>query len=366
MARKPSKPASAATAPERAEGANAHPGDDAATSLTIVGLGASAGGLDAFQQLFRALPADTGAGFVVIQHLAAGRPSMLAEILARATPMAVAEVQDEPRVEANRVYVIPPDRDMTVVGGRLRLRPRRKEGAVYRPIDQFFRSLAADCRHNAIGVVLSGTGTDGTLGLQEIKAEGGITFAQDATAQHDGMPRSAIAAGCVDFVMPPDAIAAEIVRVIQYATPEQAPEGDEARAAIASILETLRTGAGVDFSGYKGSTLHRRITRRMVLHKLDGLSHYARLLAKTPAELEALYQDILISVTSFFRNPELFASLKSNVFPRLVQERSHHTPVRVWCSAARPARRPTLWPSPTTSSPKRPEVMSRSRFSPPT
>ena len=331
MARK-SKPAPAAAAPPVLESADVHDDSDgAAMSLPIVGIGASAGGLEAFQQLFRTLPADSGAGFVVIQHLAAARPSMLAEILARATPMPVVEVQDEPLVEPNHVYVIPPDRDMTVAGGRLRLRPRKKEGAVYRPIDQFFRSLAADSGQNAIGVVLSGTGTDGTLGLQEIKAEGGITFAQDATAQHDGMPRSAIASGSVDFVLSPDEIAAEIVRVIQYAAPDRAPAGnEEARAALATIIETLRAGTGVDFTGYKGSTLHRRITRRMVLQKLDRLSHYASLIAKSPNEVEALYQDILISVTSFFRNPELFESLKTNVFPRLVHDRSPHTPVGVW------------------------------------
>jgi two-component system CheB/CheR fusion protein len=301
-------------------------------SLPIVAIGASAGGLEALQQLFRALPSDSGAGFVVIQHLARDLVSMLAEILSRATTMPVVEVQDEPLVEANRVYVIPPDRDMTIAGGRLHLVARSKERGIHRPIDQFFRGLAAEQGQQAIGVVLSGTGNDGTLGLEEIKAEGGITFAQDETAQHDGMPHSAIASGCVDLVMAPDEIAREIARVVRYPqvieTEKAADDGS--RAAIATILKTLHNATGVDFNGYKTSSLTRRINRRMVLQKIDGLKDYADLLTTSPVEADALYQDILISVTSFFRDPELFESLKTKVFPRLAQDRSPQDAVRAW------------------------------------
>ena len=184
--------------------------EDAA--FPIVGVGASAGGLEAFTQLLKALPSDTGMAFVLVQHLAPTHASALAEILSRATKMSVTEVHDESTVEPNHVYVIPPDRSMVIALGALQLLPREGQG-LHRPVDQFFRSLAEDRRHQAIGVVLSGTASDGTLGLEAIKAEGGITFAQDATAQHEGMPHSAIASGCVDFVLPPDEIAREIVRI---------------------------------------------------------------------------------------------------------------------------------------------------------
>ena len=200
--------------PAADDAADEHDDPVESASFPIVGVGASAGGLEAFTQLLKALPADTGMAFVLVQHLAPTHASALAEILARATKMRVMEVHEEATVEPNHVYVIPPDRSMIIAGGALQLLPR--EGGVHRPIDQFFRALAEDQGDHAIGVVLSGTATDGTLGLEAIKGEGGITFAQDATAQHEGMPHSAIASGCVDFVLPPDEIAREIVRIGQH------------------------------------------------------------------------------------------------------------------------------------------------------
>ena len=201
-------------------------------------------------------------------------------------------------------------------------------------IDCFFRSLAEDQGHRAIGVILSGTATDGTLGLEEIKAAGGITFAQDDTAQHDSMPRSAVAAGCVDFVLPPPKIAAEIARIGRHpyvahapATQLGEPEDDTDRGG---VLQILREATGVDFTHYKNTTLDRRIHRRMVLHKLPGWAEYIRFLHDNPAEVEALYQDILINVTSFFRNPETFAALESSVFPKLLEGRRRDEPLRVW------------------------------------
>ena len=304
--------------------------DDAA-SFAIVGVGASAGGLEAFTQLLKALPADTGMAFVLVQHLAPTHPSALAEILSRATKMPVMEVQDEPTVEPNHVYVIPPDRSMIIGDGALQLLPR-EGGAMHRPIDQFFRSLASERRHRAIGVVLSGTATDGTLGLEAIKAEGGITFAQDATAQQEGMPRSAIASGCVDFVLPPSAIAQEIVRIGKhpYAAPEAAAKETDRRPNIAMVVQLLQRETSADFSNYKFNTLYRRITRRMVFQNMNGLAEYVEFLRQSPAEVEALYQDILISVTSFFRDPESFEALKSRMFPRLLENRTRHDPVRIW------------------------------------
>ncbi len=332
------------------------PGISDNASFPIVGIGASAGGLEAFTQLLKALPGDTGMAFVLVQHLAPTHASALAEILSRATKMPVTEVQDEPTVEPNHVYVIPPARSMIIAGDTLQLLPREGAG-IHRPIDQFFRSLAAEWRHRAIGVVLSGTATDGTLGLEAIKAEGGITFAQDATAQHDGMPHSAIASGCVDFVLAPEEIAGEIVRIGHHAY-EIGEKSGEWRVAsdakknpgsnslatrdspLVTLLQLLHSSTGVDFNHYKFNTLYRRITRRMVLQKLDDLSQYVEFLQKTPVEVEALYQDILISVTSFFRDPESFEALKRVVFPRLLKERTRHEPVRIWtlgCSTGQEA-----------------------------
>src|SRR6516164_2411715 len=303
-------------------------------SLPVVGVGASAGGLEAFTQMLQALPVDTGMAFVLVQHLAPTHASMLTEILARATGMPVGEAQDQMPVEANHVYVIPPGTNLVISGGVLQLSPRTETRGQHRPIDAFFRSLAEDQGHKAIGVILSGTATDGTLGLEAIKAEGGITFAQDDTAQHDSMPRSAVAAGCVDFVLSPDEIAKEIARISRHpdvAPPaEVKPKDPASEPNLGPVLELLRNAKEVDFTHYKHNTLYRRITRRMVLHKMEGLKDYLRFLQSSPAEVEALYQGLLISVTNFFRNPETFAVLKTKVFPKLTQDRSRHEPVRIW------------------------------------
>ncbi len=306
----------------------------------VVGIGASAGGLEAFTQLLRALPPDTGMAYVLVQHLAPSHPSALAEILSRVTPMPVLEAHDQETVEPNHVYVIPPDRGMVIVRGVLELLPRGL--GVHRPVDRFFRALAEDRRHQAIAVVLSGTATDGTLGLEAIKGEGGITFAQDATAQHEGMPTSAVASGCVDFVLPPGDIARELVRISRhpYAAPEAQARTTGDQADLSAVVELLHRATGTNFSHYKFNTLYRRVTRRMVFQKMDLLADYVRYLHETPDEVAALNQDILISVTSFFRNPAPFEALASQVFPRLFADRSRHDPVRIWtigCSTGQEA-----------------------------
>ena len=311
-------------------------------SFPIVGVGASAGGLEAFTQLLKALPPDTGMAFVLVQHLAPTHASALAEILSRSTRMPVMEVRDEPAVEPNHVYVIPPDCDMIIAAGTLQLVPRQGGRGAHRPVDEFFRALAEDRRHQAIGVVLSGTASDGTLGLEAIKAEGGITFAQDDSAQHEGMPHSAIASGCVDLVLPPDRIARELVRIARhpYAVPVPGAREREGEPKLAKVLQLLHRATGVDFSQYKSNTLYRRVTRRMVLQELNDLQDYAEFLQHNPGEMEALYSDILISVTSFFRNPEAFEALKEKVFPRLLENRARHDAVRIWtlgCSTGQEA-----------------------------
>ena len=297
----------------------------------VVGVGASAGGLEAFTTLFRAMQADTGMAFVLVQHLAPEHASSLAEIVSRSTPMPVAEVSGDLALQPNHLYIMPPDKNLEVSGGVLRLVPREAHGRL-RSIDRFFRSLADSQKHLAIGVVLSGTATDGTLGLQAIKAEGGITFAQDDTALHGGMPHSAISSGSVDFVMPPDGIAAEIARIGRdpYSDLEPGPKVAVDGAELSPILKVLHDSTGVDFTDYKANTLHRRVARRMVLQRIGGMRAYAEFLRKNLSEVEALYQDVLISVTSFFRNPETFEILKETVFPRLVADRSPNDPVRIW------------------------------------
>ncbi|HVE66882.1 MAG TPA: chemotaxis protein CheB, partial [Thermoanaerobaculia bacterium] len=309
--------------------------------VPVVGVGASAGGLEAFTQLLRALPADTGMAFVLVQHLAPSHASALAEILSRATTMPVTEVEDEPTVEPNHVYVIPPGQSMVISEGTLNLMPREGRGA-HHPVDMFFRALAEDRRHRAIAVVLSGTATDGTIGLAAIKAEGGITFAQDGSAQHQGMPRSAIASGCVDFVLPPSEIAREIVRIGRhpYSVPETQAAAPGGEPDLTPVIRELRRATGVDFTHYKFNTLNRRVTRRMLLRKIETLGDYVGLLQRNPEEVEALYHDVLINVTSFFRNPEAFETLKQTVLPRLIKDRSRSDPVRFWtlgCSTGQEA-----------------------------
>ena len=305
---------------------------DPVLPFPVVGVGASAGGVEAATDLLKALPSDTGMAFVMVHHLAPGRASMLAEILARATSMPVRTVEDHMPVTPDHVYVIPPGTGIELRDGSLSLLPRSKADGGFRPIDQFFRSLAVEQGYRAIGVVLSGTASDGTAGCEEIKAEGGITFAQDDSAQQEGMPHSAIATGCVDFVLPPQKIAERIAEIGKHPVvrPHRRNRAARVEDRLASILETVRRRTGMDFSHYKRSTVLRRLARRMVLNRIPGFDDYDRFLAGNPLEAEALFQDILINVTSFFRNPEGFELLKKQVFPELVRDRSRHLPVRIW------------------------------------
>src|SRR6266849_413863 len=303
----------------------------------IVGVGASAGGLEAFTQLLKALPPRTGMAYVLVQHLDPTHESVLTELLTKTTEMPVRQVTDATPVEPNHVYVIPPNVDLIISQGILRLTARTEARGHHMPIDRFLRSLAEDPGSNAIGVVLSGTASDGTLGLAAIKAEGGITFAQDEkSAKFDGMPQSAIAAGCVDFVLSPDAIGRELasIRAHPYLAPssssrtaELVPDGDP---QLKDSLHLLRAANGVDFSDYKPATVKRRILRRMALHKAGELKDYVQFLRLHPAEVEALYGDMLIKVTSFFREPDAFEALKTEVFPTILKHRSPEEPVRVW------------------------------------
>jgi two-component system, chemotaxis family, CheB/CheR fusion protein len=317
--------------------ANRKPTEVADTPLfPIVGVGASAGGLEAFTKLLKHLPADIRMGFVLVQHLALQHPSMLTELLSRTTKLPVTEVKEGVTVEPGRVYVIPPNTNIAMLHGTLRLMSRETSMARPLPIDYFFTSLATDRRSKAIGVILSGSASDGTLGMKAIKAEGGITFAQDdASAKFDSMPRSAIAAGFVDFVLPPEKIAVELERIARHpyftpATPVEASEEAPAADDLHRVFILLRAATGVDFSHYKPTTINRRINRRMVLHNMEVLPDYIRYLQDNRTELQALYQDILINVTSFFREPESFEVLKRGIFPKLIAERPPDSPLRIW------------------------------------
>lgn len=302
----------------------------------MVGIGASAGGLEAISALLRHLPTDTGMAFVLVQHLAPTHQSMLAELLARETIMPVEEITDGMSIEANHVYVIPPNANLGVMNGILHLMLRSDQPGQHLPIDFFLRSLAEEMSSRAIGIILSGSASDGVLGLMAVKEAGGITFAQDEeSAAYASMPHSAIAAGCVDFVLSPEKIARELARIGQH--PYLANKSvQEIRALPAEedhlrkIFLLLRQHSGNDFTYYKQSTILRRIKRRILLHKLERLEDYVRYLQGAPAEVEALFRDLLINVTSFFRDQETFAELKNTVFPIILKDRPTELPVRIW------------------------------------
>lgn len=303
----------------------------------IVGIAASAGGLEAFTDLICHLPTNTGMAFVLIQHLSPTYESLLSEILGRVTEMPVRQGKDLMMVEPNEIYVIPPNTQMTLVDGMLHLSPRQKVKGKYMPGDAFFESLAAERGNKAIAIVLSGTDGDGSQGLKAIKVAGGVTFAQsDATAKFDSMPSTAVATGNIDFVLPPQAIAAELTKLsrspflfysesLQIVQPSPKPSD-----ALTTIFVLLRTSTGVDFTLYKSTTLDRRMQRRMLLYKLESLEDYAQYLQSHPAEVQALYEEILIHVTSFFRDPETFEQLKAQVFPTISQNKTADMPIRIW------------------------------------
>lgn len=308
--------------------------NDPDTSLpVVVGVGASAGGLDAFTEFLGHLPNDTGMAFVLIQHLDPKHESLLTELLSKASKMPVSEVKGVTRTEANHVYVIPPQFNLSISDGVLQT-PSRPDCGRNMPIDSFLRALAADRGSKALGVVLSGTASDGTLGLQAIKAAGGVTFVQDVgTARFEGMPRSAIAAGVADFVLSPAGIARQLVNIARISYVPIDPRDGVAQpenSELAKILRLVRSVTGVDFSYYKHSTLSRRIKRRMVLRGFERLEDYGRHIEQNREEAIALCENCLITVTAFFREAAVFEELKSRVFPALLKNRAHSDPIRIW------------------------------------
>ena len=302
----------------------------------IVGIGASAGGINALQQFFAHLPADSGMAFAVVTHLMATQESHLAEILQRHTPMPIKQVTQAVQIQPNCVYVIPPDRDLSIQDWTLNLIERQAPAGFHAPVDLFFRALAQTDGKDIIGMVLSGTGSDGTIGLKAIKEAGGLTLVQDPEeAEYSDMPRSALMTGFVDITLPVKALAERLVEYqrsagrIRFARPEEALANGETKT-LKKILVQLHSGTGHNFEHYKRPTVLRRLSRRMQVNQVEDLSQYLNLLRAHPTEVQALFRDLIISVTRFFRDPEAFTALEHNVIPKLFADKGRNDQVRVW------------------------------------
>jgi len=309
----------------------------ATIGFPVVGIGASAGGLAAFEAFFSGMPtaADPGMAFVLVQHLAPDHKSVLSDLIQRHTRMQVFEVEDGMTVAPNSAYIIPPGRDMAYLNGKLQLLEPSAPRGQRLPIDFFFRSLAQDQGDRAIGIVLSGTGSDGTQGVRAIKAEGGMVMAQrPESTEYDGMPRSAIATGLVDYELLPAEMPAQLiayaVRVFGKLSRPVAPPIPQVENALQKIFVLLRAQTGHDFSQYKPSTIQRRIERRLAVHQIETMDDYVKYMQQTPAEVEALLRDLLIGVTSFFRDPEAFKMLEEQIVPKLLAGKTAIDAIRVW------------------------------------
>jgi len=313
-------------------------------SFPVVGIGASAGGLEAFSQLLANLPANTGMAFLLVQHLDPTHGSFLVEILAKKTGMPIEEAREGTEVSPDHVYVLPPNSTLTLAGDRLHLATRETIEQRRSPVDILFESLA-ERGPNAIGVILSGTGSDGAKGVQILKDAGGIIFAQEeSSARFSGMPKSAIETGCVDFILSPRLISHELIRMGGHsylngvATSPSGPEELEAPAPphledeeqFRRVFRILRNSCGVDFAHYKRTTIQRRLSRRMAVHQIESLATYANLLEENSTEAQALFRDLLICVTSFFRDQEMFRALEENIFPTLLEPKNARNPLRIW------------------------------------
>jgi two-component system CheB/CheR fusion protein len=328
----------APTAPESQPAATPLP------TFPIVGIGASAGGLEAFEAFFRACPADTGMAFVLVPHLDPGHHSLLTEILQRSTAMPVMEALDQTPVAPDHVYVIPPNREMSILDGVLQLSEPTLAHGQRLPIDGFLRSLAEDQAERAVGIILSGTASDGTLGLRAIQGAGGICMVQEpATAKYDGMPQSAIAAGYATHILAVEKMPAMLLQITRntafhHSLPRILPAAT--LSGLNQILQQVKKATGHDFSLYKKSTLNRRIERRMAQHGIERMAVYARFLGEHPPEVKLLSKELLINVTSFFRDPEAFVALKQEILPALLAGKPDDYVFRVWvagCSSGEEA-----------------------------
>ena len=303
----------------------------------VLGIGASAGGLEAFEKFFQNMPPDSGMAFILVPHLDPKHISMMPDIIRKYTEMKVCQIKDGIKIEPNFVYLIPPNKDLAILHGVLQLIEFNSESGLRMRIDYFFRSLAEDQKEKSVCVILSGMGTDGTLGLKAIKSELGMVMVQDPeTAKCDSMPRSAIQTGLVDYVLPPEKMPEQIIKyskhLIQGVSPKFIPTKRNLTNELQKICILLRSRTGHDFSLYKQNTICRRIERRMNVNQIDNVSNYVRYLQEIPEEIDALFKDILIGVTSFFRDKESFEVLRKNILPELFKNKSNDYSVRIWVS----------------------------------
>ncbi|MGA9621058.1 chemotaxis protein CheB [Methanoregula sp.] len=307
---------------------------DVKTGFPIIGMGASAGGLEAFEIFFKEIPPNSGMAFILVSHLDPGHASMLVEILQRITKIPVVEAGNNVIVEPDHVYIIPPNRELTLFHGTIQLNVPGQLRGQRMPIDTFLRSLAEDAGENAIAVIFSGSGMDGTLGLRAVIGAGGVSFVQDpVTAKYDSMPTSAIQSGLATFILPVEKMYKEIAdyvhnyQIRKIPTPLPVPEG---KHPFTKILMVLRTKTGHDFSLYKQTTIRRRIERRMDMHSIEDPDAYARYLTENPSEVHLLFKELLINVTSFFRDPEAFEILKSEILPEILENKPENYIFRIW------------------------------------
>lgn len=321
---------------ETVEGSSANGQEPVNATFPIVGIGASAGGLKALENFFQHLPEESGMAFVIVQHLAPDYKSELVMLLQRHTTMDVVQITEELPVQPNAVYVIPPNKVLTIEDGTLHLAQRQRQTRQHGPIDVFFFALAADQAERAVAIVLSGTGSDGALGIKAVKEQGGVTLAQEPEdAEYDGMPRSAIATNCVDLVGTAKELAARLVGYRENAMRINLPSTDTSltdddATMLKSILSLLRESVGHDFAHYKDSTILRRIARRMRINDIENMADYLRHLRKNEREHKALFQDFLISVTNFFRDGEVFQAVQEEVVPTLIGKNRQNEQLRIW------------------------------------
>lgn len=303
--------------------------------LYVVGIGASAGGLEALELLFERMPVDTGLAFVVVQHLSPDFQSHMDELLGRKTRIPIHRVEDGMQVEPDSIYLIPPKKDMIISQGRLLLTDKEPERGLTMPIDSFLRSLAQDVGRHSIAVILSGTGSDGSRGVTYVHDAGGLVVVQEEdTAKFDGMPRAAIESGVTDLILPPQAIPAALKKFAHEAISPEALANEEIPSTsdqgMEQIFRLLRTGYGIDFTHYKPSTVMRRTERRTSLTKSANVKDYAQFVAENPQELDALYRDLLIGVTQFFRDPDSFRRLETDVVAPILSKVDRQQEIRVW------------------------------------
>ncbi|MCG8551703.1 MAG: chemotaxis protein CheR, partial [Desulfobacterales bacterium] len=305
----------------------------------IVGIGASAGGLEAIESFFKAMPVDSGMAFVVIQHLSPDYKSMMVELLSRKTKIPVHRAEDGLKVQANNIYLIPPKKNITIFHGQLILtnQKHREEIHINLPVDIFLKSLAEDQGEHAVAVILSGTGSDGTRGVRLIKERGGLVLVQDnASAKFDGMPKAAVSTGVADFILPPEEMPPQLMAWLRHPyTVRQEGRQNEIReeTGLTRLFSLLRSRTHVDFTHYKMNTISRRIQRRIAVTQSENLDDYVRYAEKTAAEVKSLYKELLIGVTSFFRDPDVMAKLEHQFIPQLFKNLTDNE-LRFWVAGS--------------------------------